>query len=72
MELITINTTNPAYSYTIGQRVGLSYMDIKKANYVYCRSNSSILFAALNFVNKFVFFQINVRVFYYLVNEMDT
>ena len=41
MELITINTTNPAYSYTIGQRVGLSYMDVKTVNYVYCKSKTS-------------------------------
>jgi hypothetical protein len=51
MELITINTTNPAYSNTIGQRVDLSYIDIKKVNYVYCKSNKFILFELNSIIN---------------------
>ena len=46
MQLITINTTNPSYNKTIGQRVGLSYLDIKKANHVYCKSIPSKLYSS--------------------------
>lgn len=38
MRLVTINTSNPDYQKTIGQRVGLSYMDIKTINVIYCKS----------------------------------
>ncbi len=41
MRINTINATNPAYSNTIGQRVGLSYMDVKTVNHVYCKSKTS-------------------------------
>ena len=44
MRLITINTRNPDYSNTIGQRVGLSYLYIKTVNYVYCQSKIFLLF----------------------------
>ena len=38
MQLNTIQTNNRAYQKTIGQRVGLSYQNIKLANIVYCKS----------------------------------
>ncbi len=51
MRINTINTTNPAYINTIGQRVSLSYMDIKKVNYVYCKSNKSLLLELNSIIN---------------------
>ena len=44
----TIETRNPDYQKTIGQRLDLSFLDIKATNLAYCRSN--------NLNNKLIFF----------------
>jgi len=36
----TMETLNPLYQHTIGQKTGLSFLDVKAINVVYCQGST--------------------------------